>query len=193
MNHQLLLKLAAVDTHLSSNSNQSKPAIQTSSVRVSGRAVAVAGRILHGVLVGGWCAYSMALCVLNRWGGGKVLCSPWSRAGNWLGGRIQVEMQWGEGGKKKKRGILFLSCRPPVYFLLSASQRRGLPAGSPRDLASLGLCEHRGWNGWGMWPVQLGACGGRRSCRRQTAGCDGYTWERKVNIWVSSMNYFQKL
>lgn len=45
----------------------------------------------------------MALCGPNRWSGGKVLCSPGSRAGNWLGGgRIQVEKQWGEGGKKKR-------------------------------------------------------------------------------------------
>ena len=142
---------------------------------------------------GGWVlgVYSMALCGPNRWDGGKVLCSPGSRAGNWLGGRIQVEKQWGEGGKKKRgRPLPLLSSS--VSFRLSASQRCGLPAGSPRDLASLGLCEHRGGDRWGVWPVQLGPCGGRRGCWCQTAGRgrSSYTWEgtvRRSCNWLFAM------
>lgn len=92
---------------------------------------------------------------------------------------------------RRRGGVLFLSCRPSVSFRLSASQRCGLPAGSPRDLASLGLCEHRGGNRWGVWPVQLGPCGGRRGCWCQAAGCDwsSYTWEGRVRT-ISSIFYF---
>lgn len=149
-------------------------------MRVSGRAVA--GRVLHAVLVGG--GHTVWRCV--AWiGGVEVKSSALLGAGRGTGwgGRIQVEKQWGEGGDEEEEDPLPLQSSS-VSFRLSASQRRGLPAGPPRDLASLGLCEYRGGNCWGMWPVQLCPCGRRRGCRRQTAGCDrcSYTWEGRVNI-----------
>lgn len=66
----------------------------------------------------------------------------------------------------------------PVRPRLSipASQRRGLPAGSPGDLASLGLREHRGGDRRRVWPVQLDAGragrggGGRQAAERNRRG-----------------------
>lgn len=85
------------------------------------------------VAVSGRCSYRMALCGLNRWGGGLVLCSYRSRAGNWLGRRGGSHPSGHavrrEGARKKRNGVgfLFLSCRllwslrlttlwPPSWF-----------------------------------------------------------------------------
>lgn len=104
MNHRLLLKLAAVDTQSSLNGNQSQPAARTSSMTVGGRALAVAGGIQRLVLVVGRWAYTVWRFVA-RIGGVEVKSSALPGAGRgtgWRGGRIQVEKQWGEGGKKKR-------------------------------------------------------------------------------------------
>lgn len=104
MNHRLLLKLAAVDTQSSLNGNQSQPAARTSSMTVGGRALAVAGGIQRLVLVVGRWAYTVWRFVA-RIGGVEVKSSALPGAGRgtgWGGGRIQVEKQWGEGGKKKR-------------------------------------------------------------------------------------------
>lgn len=192
MNHRLLLKLAAVDTQSSLNGNQSQPAARTSSMTVGGRARAVAGGIQRLVLVVGCWAYTVWRFVA-RIGGVEVKSSALPGAGRgtgWGGGASKWKSSEEREGRRRG-GVLFLSCRPSVSFCLSASQRCGLPAGSPRDLASLGLCEHRGGNRWGVWPVQLGPCGGRRGCWCQAAGCDwsSYTWEGRVRT-ISSIFYF---
>lgn len=126
MNYQLLLKLVVVDTHLSFDSNRSQPAVQTSSVRVSGRAGAVGGGNLLS-----WWAYSVSPCGLNRWGGGKVLCSTGSRAGNWLaagpgGNAVRRGREEEEGGGG---GHLFFSCRPPSFCLTAPWPPSWFPAG----------------------------------------------------------------
>lgn len=116
MNRQWQLKLAAVDVHSSLNGDQSQP-VQTSSESRGGRVVAVGGR---------WSS-SMALCGLNRWGVGIVLCSRGSRAGNWLGGARGGSHPSGhavsrEGATKKRNGVgfLFLSCRLLSSLCLTA-------------------------------------------------------------------------
>lgn len=149
----------------------------------------MAGGIRHGVLVGVWVlGYSMALCGLNQRGGVTVLCSPTSRAGNRLSG-----LRW-EGSNRKcseerkdERRRPSTSRRPPSVPL-SASQRCGLPAGSPRHLASLGLGEHRGGHHRGVWPAQLRPRGRRGGRRRQAAGRgrggNADTWKGGVSSLV---------
>ncbi len=71
----------------------------------------------------------------------EVKSSAFPRAGRGTGwgGRIQVEMQWEEGGKKKK-GILFLSCRLPslsVSLPHSAVASQLVPRGTWRHLVSV--------------------------------------------------------
>lgn len=77
----------------------------------------------------------------------KVLCSLGSRAGNWLGGEGGAQSRRSavrtEGKDVEEGDPLFSPVVLPSLSVSSASQRCGLPAGSPRDLASLGLREDR--------------------------------------------------
>lgn len=72
--------------------------------------------------------------------------------------------------RRQWRGTLRLARRTAALHLC-ASQRRGLPAGSPRNLASLGLREHRGGDRRGVWPVQLHTGrAGRQAAERNRRG-----------------------
>lgn len=156
--------------------NQLQLASQTSLVTVSGCVAAVAGGIQHSVPVVGWWAYSMALCGLNQWDGGLSPLLSREQGGEQAGGAHprRSAVRRGKDGEEGDSLPLLTSF---ISYRLSASQRCGLPAGSPRDLASLGLREHRGGDCRGMWPAQLCCRSRRRGCRCQAAGrgwC-GYT------------------
>lgn len=94
------------------------------------------------------------------------------RGTGWEDG-ITVEAQWLDE-PTRKRGVH----GGGTLLFLCASQRRGLPAGPPWDLASLSLREHLGGDCRRVWTVQLGSSRGGQSCRRQAAGRnrDSHTW-----------------
>lgn len=78
----------------------------------------------------------MALRGLNRWGGGKVLCSPESRAGNWLGGTSKWKCS--EEREERRRGGGPLSrLSSSVSLPHSAVASQLVPRGTWRHLVSV--------------------------------------------------------
>lgn len=90
----------------------------------------------------------MALCGLNRWGGDKSPLLSQEQGGEQAGGERGAHPSGTEArrGRVEEEGDPLPLRSSSVSSRRSASQRRGLPAGPPRDLASLGLCEHRRGN-----------------------------------------------
>lgn len=85
--------------------------------------------------------YSMALCGPNRWSGGTVLCSPGSRAGNWLGGGAHPSGKAVRRGREEEEGAS--SSSPVVLPSLSVSLPHSavasqlVPRGTWRHLVSV--------------------------------------------------------
>lgn len=83
----------------------------------------------------------MVLCGLNRWGGGKVLCSLGSRAGNWLGGTHPSENAVSRGRDEEERwGVPLPLLSSSVSFVSlphSAVASQLVPRGTWRHLVSV--------------------------------------------------------
>lgn len=153
--------------------NQLQLASQTSSVRVSGCAVAVAGGVLPSVLVGGWWVYSMPLCGLNRWGW-RLKSSALSGAGRgtgWggRGGAIKKKCSEDRGEGRGRGWSSFLSRRPPISFRLFCLTALWPPSWFP---AGPGVT----WSPWGpergpLRDVAGSALPPQQEKRLQTPGC----------------------